>query len=149
MRVCAQTYGDAWVRVKTVPVGDTLTVKLKNGTSVDGEKQETTDESLSLLRMGQVVVIKRAEILKIHLHLQDFSHRRGPRGLRGALLGGLTGLIVFGLLNVGDSGRSREDQRRHTQATAMLIPAGAGVGFVIDRAVIDRAPTRELIYESK
>jgi hypothetical protein len=149
VRVWAQTYTDPWMRVKSVPVGDTLTVKLKNGKSVDGEKQVATDDSLSLLRMGQVVEIKRAEILKIYLHLQDSSNRRGPRGLSGALLGGLAGLLVFGVLNAGDSGRSGEDQRRYTRATAMLIPAGAGVGFVIDRTVIDRAPACELIYENK
>lgn len=149
VRVLAQHYGDPWVRVKTIPVGDTLTVKLKNGKSIDGEKQGATDDSLSLLRMGQVVEIKRAEILKIYLHLQDFSDRRGPKGLRGALLGGLAGLVVFGLLNAGDSGRSPDEERQHQQATAMLIPAGAGVGFLIDRVVIDRAPTRDLIYEDK
>ena len=64
------------------------------------------------------------------------------------MLGGLAGLLVFGVLNAGDSGRTREEQQRYTRATAMLIPAGEGAGFLIDRGLIDREPTRELIYDA-
>ena len=147
-RAGAQAYGDTWVLVKTVPVGDTLTVKLKNGKSIDGEKQETTDEGLSLLRMGRVVEIKRADIRKVYQHTSDESSRRGPRGMGGAVLGGLAGLLVFAVANAGDSGRTREEQRRHTMATSLLIPAGAVVGFAIDRG-ISGVLSRDLIYEAK
>jgi hypothetical protein len=142
----AHGYNDTWVQVKIISVGETLTVELKNGKSIRGEKQATTDESLILARMGKDIEIRRADIFRIYHHWPHVSQRRGPRGAGGAALGGLVGLLVFAGLNAGDSGRGLEEQRRHTRATALLIPAGIAAGFFLERALT--RPSRELIYEA-
>ena len=142
----AYGYNDTWVQVKIVSVGETLTVELRSGRSIRGEKQATTDDSLTLARMGKDIEIKRADILRIYHHWPNVSQRRGPRGAAGAALGGLVGLLVFAGLNAGDSGRGFEEQRRHTRATALVIPAGIAAGFFLERALT--RPSRELIYEA-
>ncbi len=145
MAVFAQIPKDTWVQVKIISVGETLSVELKNGRSLKGEKLGTTDESLTLSSVGKDIEIKRVDIFRIY-HYPQASRRRGPRGAAGATLGGLLGLLVFAGLNAGDSGRTREEQRRYTRATALLIPAGAAAGFFVERAITN--PSRELIYEA-
>ena len=144
--VFAQIPKDTWVQVKIVSVGETLTVEYKNGKSLKGEKLGTTDESLTLSSVGRDIEIKRVDIFRIYHHWPQASRRRGPRGAAGATLGGLLGLLVFAGLNAGDSGRSREEQRRYTRATALVIPAGAVAGFFVERAITN--PSRKLIYEA-
>lgn len=142
----AYGYNDTWVQVKIISVGETLTVELKNGRSIKGEKQGATDDTLTVSRMGKDVEFKRTDIYRIYHHWASVSRRPGPRGAAGAALGGLVGLLVFAGLNAGDSGRSFDDQRNYTAATALLIPAGVAAGFFIERALT--RPSRELIYEA-
>jgi hypothetical protein len=137
---------DTWVQVKIVSVGETLTVELKDGRSIKGEKQAATDEVLTLARMGRDVEFKRADIVRVYHHWANVTRRPGPRGAAGAALGGLVGLLVFATANAGDSGRRPDEQRRYQVATALLIPAGAITGFFIERAVT--RPSRELIYQA-
>jgi hypothetical protein len=134
------------VQVKIVSVGETLTVVLKDGRSIKGEKQDATDDTLKLARMGKDVEFKRRDIYQVYHHWANVTRRPGPRGVAGAALGGVVGLLLFGVLNAGDSGRSLDDQRNYTAATALLIPAGAAAGFFLERALT--RPSRELIYEA-
>ena len=142
----ASSYNDTWIQVKVVSVGETLTVVLRDGRSIKGEKQGATDEILILARMGKDVEFKRADIFRIYHHWTSVSRRPGPRGAAGAALGGLVGLLMFAGLNAGDSGRGFDEQRRYTRATALLIPAGVAAGFFIERALT--RPSRELIYQA-
>jgi hypothetical protein len=134
------------VQVKIISVGETVTVVLKDGRSIKGEKQGATDDGLTVARMGRDVEFKRTDIYRVYHHWANVTQRPGPRGAGGAALGGLIGLLVFAGLNAGDSGRGIDDQRNYTAATALLIPAGVAAGFFIERALT--RPSRALIYEA-
>lgn len=142
----AHGYNDTWVQVKIISVGETLTVELKDGRSIKGEKQGATDDILTVARIGKDVEFKRGDIYRIYHHWANVSRRPGPRGAAGAAFGGLVGLLVFAGLNAGDSGRGFDEQRRYTRATALLIPAGVAAGFFLERALT--RPSRELIYQA-
>ena len=61
----AQSSGD-WSAINSVPSGDKLLVKLKNGQSVEGSLNSFSNDALALSVKGKSMDVKRDEVLSVY-----------------------------------------------------------------------------------
>ena len=64
--VAAQGQTDTWSRVSSLPGGTKLSVKLKNGKTVNGEFNNASDTTLSLTVKKAPLEIRRDEVATVH-----------------------------------------------------------------------------------
>lgn len=143
--LAAQVATNDWSRVTSVPVGNKLSVKLKNGKKVDGTFTSATDTSLTLLVKNTSTEIKREDVSRI----QQVSGTSATKStLIGLGAGAGAGALLGAVGSATDDDNSFGDINDGVAAgitTVLGAAAGAITGFVIG---ITRKK-RVLLYEAK
>jgi hypothetical protein len=143
--LAAQVATNDWSRVTSVPTGNKLSVKLKNGKKIDGTFTSATDTSLTLLVKNTSTEIKREDVSRI----QQVS---GTSATKSTLIGLGAGAGAGALL--GAVGAATDDDNSFGDindgvaagiTTVLGATAGAITGFVIGKT----RKKRVLLYESK
>jgi hypothetical protein len=135
-----QTPGD-WSAINSVPSGDKLSVKLKNGQTVEGKLASFSNDAVSLSVNGKSMDLKRDEVLSVH-------HVIGKSATKATLIGlavGAGGGTAIGL--AGSGGNDSFDKIDHA-ATAGLAVIGAGVGATVGYLIGRKNKKRVLIYQA-
>jgi hypothetical protein len=135
-----QTSGD-WAAINSVPSGDKLSVKLKNGQTVEGKLSAFTNDSLSLSVKGKPMDVKKDEVLTVY-------HVTGKSARTPTLIGlavGAGGGAAIGL--AGSGGNNSFDKIDHA-VTAGLAVAGAGAGAAVGYLIGRKNRKRVLIYQA-
>jgi len=135
-----------WSAVQSVPLGDKLSVKLKDGKKVEGRLRAATDTTLTLDRGNKSSVFDRNSIAKVHRYV---SNSVGKSIGKSTAIGAGVG---FGAgAGLGLAAGQYEDIE-----TASLVgifgAIGAGVGAAIGALVGAASATgrkKLLIYEVK
>ena len=128
----------SWDAVKTVPSGDKVAVRLRNGQTLNGWMISASDTVLTLERKKNTTDVNRGDVLRVYRVVKK-------SGEKGILLGLLTGTGVGVLLGAIAEGDNTEDPG---MAAAILGLFGALIGTSIG-AVISGRTQRLLIYETK
>lgn len=143
--LAAQVATNDWSRVTSVPVGNKLSVKLKNGKKIDGTFSSATDTSLTLLVKNTSTEIKREDVSRI----QQVSGTSATKStLIGLGAGAGAGALLGAVGSATDDDNSFGDINDGVAAgitTVLGAAAGAITGFVIG---ITRKK-RVLLYEAK
>jgi hypothetical protein len=130
-----------WSAINSVPNGDKLLVKLKNGQSVEGSLKSSSNDALALSVKGKSMDVKREDVLSVH-------HVTGKSATRATLIGlavGAGGGTAIGL--AGSSGSDSFSKIDHA-ATAGLAVIGAGAGATIGYLIGRKSRKRVLIYQA-
>ena len=133
------TTGD-WSRVSSVPTGSKLSVKLKNGSKVDGKLSSVSDTAVTLMVKNTSTELKRDDIRTVHL-VGGKSAKKGA--LIGLGVGAGTGALVGGVIDA--SGDNFPLAKGVTTAIGTILGAGLGA---LGGALIGRGK-RVLLYEAK
>jgi hypothetical protein len=83
---------DQWALVKSVPVGEKLTVTLWSSKTVEGRVLSVSDTALQLSRKNRITDLNRGDIQKVHRIFPD-SEAPKALGAVGALVGLVSGLV--------------------------------------------------------
>jgi hypothetical protein len=110
-----------WSVINSVPSGDQLSVKLKNGQTVEGKLSAFTNDALSLLVKGKPVDVKRKEVLTVH-------HVKGKSATTPTLIGLAAGAGAGAAIGLAGSGSNDSFDKIDHAVTAGLAVAGAGAG---------------------
>jgi hypothetical protein len=133
-----QPNGD-WSKINLVPIGDKLSVKLKNGKTVDGKLAKVTDDALSLSANGKSIDAKKDEVLSVY-------HVIGSSATKSTLIGlavGAGGGTAVGVAGGGNDSFDKIDNA----VTAGLAVIGAGVGATVGYLIGRKNRKRVLIYQ--
>ena len=142
--VMAQDQTNNWSRVKAVAAGTKLSVKLKNGKSVNGTFNNASDSTLSVMVKNSPVEIKRDDVATVHEVVKKSSATKAT--LIGTGVGAGVGAAAGGIATAKDD--DGFDKIDHV-ATAGLAVAGAGVGALVGYLIGRGGNQRVLLYESK
>lgn len=138
--VAAQT--NDWSRLTSVASGSKLSVKLRNGKTVDGSFSSVSDTALTLMVKNVATEAKREDVISVYEVTKKSAAKATLIGL-GAGAG--AGAIVGAAADSSSDGFEEID----SIATAVTTVLGAGVGalggFLIGRS----GKKRVLIYEAK
>ena len=143
--LAAQVATNDWSRVTSVPVGNKLSVKLKNGKKVDGTFTSATDTSLTLLVKNTSTEIKREDVSRI----QQVS---GTSATKSTLIGLGAGAGAGALL--GAVGSATDDDNSFGDindgvATGITTVLGAAAGAITGFVIGITRKKRVLLYEAK
>jgi len=141
----AQVGTNDWSRVTSVPAGNKLSVKLKNGKKIDGTFSSATDTSLTLLVKNTSTEIKREDVSRIQ---QVGGKSVAKSTLIGLGLGAGAGALLGAVGAATDDDNSFGDINDAVGAgitTVLGATAGAITGFVIGQT----RKKRVLLYEAK
>ena len=141
----AQVGTSDWSRVTSVPTGNKLSVKLKNGKKIDGTFSSATDTSLTLLVKNASTDVKRDDIRTVH---QVGGTSVTKSTLIGLGAGAGAGAILGAVGAATDDDNSFGDINDGVAAgivTVLGATAGAITGFVIGMT----RKKRVLLYEAK
>jgi small nuclear ribonucleoprotein (snRNP)-like protein len=144
MTVAAQGSVSDWSRLNSVAAGTKLSVKLKNGKTVDGKLSSVSDSALSLTVKNAPLELKREEVLTIHEVIKKSATKATLIGLGiGAGAGAALGVAADASKNDG----SFETIDNAVAAGVTVLGAGVGAlaGFFIGRS----GNKRVLIFEAK
>lgn len=135
-----QASGD-WSAINSVPSGDKLSVKLKNGQTVEGKFASSSNDVLSLTVKGKSMDVKKDEVLSVY-------HVTGNSATKATLIGlavGAGGGTAIGL--AGSGGNDGFEKIDHA-VTAGLAVIGAGAGATIGYLIGRKSRKRVLIYQA-
>lgn len=140
--IIAQTSSDppaaAWSEVKTLRVGDELTVKLRDGKSLKGKLVFVRDDGLALKGGKNDAVLSRESIFQVYRHVP--KSRKKSIAI-GATVGG--GLGILGAAS-SDGAGDLSQPASTVMSAAVYAGAGALVGWALGggkkRALIYQAP---------
>jgi small nuclear ribonucleoprotein (snRNP)-like protein len=153
----------AWETVKALPYDESLTVKLKGGTTVDGTLISVSETNLKLYKTNQsptsgivyddIVDLKKENILSIH-RIEQKSGRQWT--FIGAAAGAAVGVVAgAALTNIGGNCQSRPDVfgdvcgKAKTGFMVLGGLGGAATGATIGHLIGRKRLKRVLIYKSK
>jgi hypothetical protein len=142
--VMAQDQTNNWSRVTAVAAGTKLSVKLKNGKTVNGTFNNASDGTLSVMVKNSPVEIKRDDVATVHEVVKKSSATKAT--LIGTGVGAGVGAAAGGIATAKDD--DGFDKIDHV-ATAGLAVAGAGVGALVGYLIGRGGNQRVLLYESK
>jgi len=142
--VMAQDQTNNWSRVTAVAAGTKLSVKLKNGKTVNGTFNNASDSTLSVMVKNSPVEIKRDDVATVHEVVKKSSATKAT--LIGTGVGAGVGAAAGGIATAKDD--DGFDKIDHV-ATAGLAVAGAGVGALVGYLIGRGGNQRVLLYESK
>lgn len=141
--VAGQTQSNDWSTVSSVSSGTRLTVKLKNGKSINGEFRSASDTTLSLTVKNAPMEIKREEVATVHEVTKKSAAKATLIGTAaGAGAGAAAGAI-------SDSNNDDGFEKLDSAATGVLAVAGAGAGALVGFLVSRSGNKRVLVYEAK
>ena len=129
-QVATQNTGD-WSAISSVPTGDRLVVKLKNGQTVEGKLSVVSDNALSLSVKGKTVDVKRDEVFSIH-HVTKKSATKAT--LIGMGIGAGAGAAIGLAGSSNDNGFDKIDHAVTAGLTVLGAGAGAAIGYFIGRS---------------
>jgi small nuclear ribonucleoprotein (snRNP)-like protein len=131
-----------WSALNTVATGSKLSVKLKNGKTVEGKLSGVSDTALSLSVKEKPVDIKREDVFSVH---QTSKKSATKATLIGAGVGAGAGAAI------GLAGSSQHDSfdKIDQAVTAGLTVIGAGVGALTGYLIGRGGSKRVLIYEAR
>jgi hypothetical protein len=138
-----QTRGSStdWSSLSTVASGSDLSIKLKNGKTVDGKLGSVSESGLSLTAKNKSVDLKREDVLSVH---QVFKKSATKATLIGLGVGAGVGAGI-GVAASNDDDFAKIDH----VATAVVTVLGAVAGGVVGYFVGKSGKKRVLIYEFK
>ena len=141
----AQDQTSNWSRLTAVGTGAKLSVKLKNGKTVNGTFSNASDSTLSVMVKNSPVEIKRDDVATVYEVTKKSSATKAT--LIGMGVGAGAGAAAGGLADANDdSGFEKIDH----VATAGLAIAGAGVGALVGYLVgRGGGNKRVLLYQAK
>jgi len=142
--VMAQDQTNNWSRVTAVAAGTKLSVKLKNGKTVNGTFNNASDSTLSVMVKNSPMEIKRDDVATVHEVVKKSSATKAT--LIGTGVGAGVGAAAGGIATAKDD--DGFDKIDHV-ATAGLAVAGAGVGALVGYLIGRGGNQRVLLYESK
>jgi small nuclear ribonucleoprotein (snRNP)-like protein len=140
----AQDQTNNWSRVTAVAAGTKLSVKLKNGKTVNGTFNNASDSTLSVMVKNSPMEIKRDDVATVHEVVKKSSATKAT--LIGTAVGAGVGAAAGGIATAKDD--DGFDKIDHV-ATAGLAVAGAGVGALVGYLIGRGGNQRVLLYESK
>lgn len=136
----AQTSTD-WSRLNTIESDSKLSVKLKNGKTINGKLSSVSDSALSLTVKKKPVDIRREEVLTVH---QVTKKSVAAPTLIGAGAGAGIGAAA-GAVSDDDEGFALVTKG---QLAAGLAVIGAGVGAITGYFIGRGRSKRVLIYQA-
>ena len=134
-----------WEAAKAIPPGERLSIRLKDGKSVEGRLSRISDATLTLEREKQNIEMNRDSIAKVYRLIKRSA---GKSIARSTAIGAGIG---FGIgAGVGIWGGSYEDLET-AGLVAILGGAGAGIGAGVGAIVgaFGSKRRRVLVYEWK
>jgi len=141
--VAAQAGTNDWSRLTSVATGSKLSVKLRNGKTIDGTLSSVSDTTLTLMVNKASTDIKRDDVSTVH---QVTRNSAKTATLIGAGVGAGAGAIVGA---VGDSNNNDGFEKLDSVATAVTTVLGAGVGALGGFFIGRSGKKRVLLYEAK
>jgi|GEM_PF-563751 len=139
-KVTAAPNGD-WSRVSAVETGSKLSVKLKNGKTVEGKLSSVSDTGLSLSVNSKPVDVKREDVFSVYQVTKKSATKSTLIGL-GVGAGAGAGIGLAG--SRGDNGLDKIDHAVTAGLTVLGAGAGALAGYLIGRS----GRKRVLIYQA-
>jgi small nuclear ribonucleoprotein (snRNP)-like protein len=136
----AQTSTNDWSRLTSVAAGSKVTVKLKNGKTIDGKFSSVSDTALALTVKNASREVARDDVLTVH-----YVVRKDPT--KATLIG--LGLGIGAAAIVGTSGSGSGFDSLDAAVTGVMVVLGAGVGALGGFLVGRSGKKRVLIYEAK
>ena len=140
----AQVATNDWSRVTSVPTGNKLSVKLKNGKKIDGTFSSATDTSLTLLVKNTSTEIKRDDVSRI----QQVS---GTSATKSTLIGLGAGAGAGALLGAVGAAADNDDSFVDVDGavTAGLTVLGAAAGAITGFVIGKTRGKKVLLYQAK
>jgi hypothetical protein len=129
----------SWERLKVIPPGDELTVKLRSGQTIKGRLNVMSDTSLTLAQGRNMTDVCRGDVLQVHRRISKSAKRATLMGLGIGAGVGLTGSVA-----AAKSGPGEGDADLWALVAGVI---GAGVGALAGY-IIGSRKHRELIYET-
>lgn len=142
--VAAQGQANDWSKVAALSSGSNLSVKLKNGKTINGTLSSVSDSTLSLTAKNAPVEIKRDEVRSVHEVVKKSSATKAT--LIGTGVGAGAGAAAGA---IGDSNNDDGFEKFDSAATAGLAIVGAGVGALVGYLIGRSGNKRALVYEAK
>lgn len=136
----AQTASRDWSVFNTIAKGSKLSVKLKDGKTVEGRLAGVSDDGLSLSAGGQQTDVKAADVLKVY--------RRGGGSAKKETLTGLAVGAAAGAVAGAAGSDDGFGAPTRGQMAAGLAVLGGGVGALVGYAVGRGRDRRVLVYEA-
>ena len=132
-----------WSRVTALPGGSKLSVKLKNGKTINGDFNSASHSTLSLTVKKAAMEIRRDEVARVHEVTKKSAAKATLIGTGiGAGAGAAAGAI-------SDSANDDGFEAFDNAAIGVLAVAGAGVGALVGYLVGRSGNKRVLVYEAK
>ena len=146
MRLAAQnttaTTSD-WSALKAVTSGSKLSVKLKNGKTVDGKLSSVSDAALTLSIKNTVQDLKREDVSSVYQLTKKSA-------TKATLIGMGVGAGAGAAIGAGGAASNDDGFEKIEHAvTAGLAVIGAGLGALTGYLVGRGGSKRVLVYESK
>lgn len=142
--VAAQGQTNDWSKVSALSSGSNVSVKLKNGKTVNGTLSSVTDSTISVTAKNAPVDIKRDEVRTVHEVVKKGSATKAA--LIGTGVGAGAGAAAGA---ISDSNNDDGFEKLDSAATAGLAVAGAGVGALVGYLIGRSGNKRVLVYEAK
>jgi small nuclear ribonucleoprotein (snRNP)-like protein len=140
--VAAQTGISDWSRLTTVATGSKLSVKLRNGNTMEGTLTGVSDTALTLMVKNTAKEARRHDVLTVH----NVTRKSAAKATLIGLGAGAGAGAIFGA--AADS-RSDSFETLDNIATAVTTVIGAGAGALGGFLVGRTGKKRVLIYEAK
>jgi small nuclear ribonucleoprotein (snRNP)-like protein len=142
--VIAQGQTSDWSKLAALASGSNLSVKLKNGKTINGTLSSVSDNTLSLTSKNAPVEVKREEVRTVHEVVKKGSATKAA--LIGTGVGAGAGAAAGA---IGDSNNDDGFEKLDSAATAGLAVVGAGVGALVGYLIGRSGNKRVLVYEAK
>lgn len=140
----AQDQANNWSRVTSMAAGSKLSVKLKNGKTVNGTLNNASDSTLSVMVKNSPVEVKREDVATVYEIVKKSSATKAT--LIGTGVGAGVGAAAGGIASAkDDDGFDKIDR----VATAGLAVVGAGVGALVGYLAGRGGNKRVLLYQAK
>ena len=140
----AQTALSDWSRLNSVASGSKLSVKLKDGKTVEGSLRSVSDTGLSLTVKNNERQLRRDDVLTVH--------EVAPKSVKKSTLIGL-GVGAGAGAAIGIAGDASGDdvgfEKLDNSIAAGVAVLGAGVGALSGFLIGRSGKKRVLLYESK
>ena len=130
-----------WVAVKTVPQGDELIIKLKDGQTLHGKLTSVTDTALSITgKNNKSETVDRNDVSEV------YQLRRKAEKAKYALIGAGVGAAVGGGIGAAKNSPNIDDGEIYTMVG---VPLGAGIGALAGLLFGQGRRKRVLIYQAR
>jgi small nuclear ribonucleoprotein (snRNP)-like protein len=131
-----------WSHLTSVATGSKLSVKLRNGKTVDGTLQSVSDAALSLTVKNNPMEVKREDVLTVHQITKKSA-------TKATLIGMGVGAGAGAIIGAANDSRNDSFETIDNVATGVVTVLGAGAGALAGFLVGRSGKKRVLVYEAK